>query len=345
MTVDNTVANDVAVEKRQAESPTEGSPTNVSSKKLKLDNVEGLPNAVVESPMAIKNLDAEVSTPTTETMASPATITEPSPIAPLREDPPMEAETEGRRPRRTATKSVTQEEMVKPKKTRTKKTKVDDTEEEFNTAWICCECNEAECMMASDAHQLIICEGSCRRLFHYPCAGLPKPPEEADTFVCPDCQQGRHMCSFCQNYGDDNEDVFQCTAGKCGLYFHEACLEINRVEVQLIRIGEPGNEITPNASDDEDNAEIVAGTKNFRREFECPAHHCWTCTQPDMIEIEKQLKAAESANAGKGKNGKRKKFKSSTGSLFVQKTKQLTIVSFMRFSLWLILFLMIHLFA
>ena len=69
MTVDNTVANDVAVEKRPAESPTEGSPTNVSSKKLKLDNVEGLPNAVVESPMAIKNLDAEVSTPTTETMA------------------------------------------------------------------------------------------------------------------------------------------------------------------------------------------------------------------------------------------------------------------------------------
>eukprot|EP00977_Amphora_coffeiformis_P028852 scaffold37494_cov168-Amphora_coffeaeformis.AAC.1 len=157
-------------------------------------------------------------------------------------------------------------------KTFRKRTQV-DAEEEFQTAWICGECNEAECQIRDDADQLLVCEGACRRLFHYPCAGLLKPPVEDQTkYVCQDCQMARHACAFCQGYGVDEQDVFPCTAKKCGLFFHEACLEMANIPVKLIQ--------THNSSE-------------RRREFTCPSHMCGTCCQDDMIAKEKQLDAAE----------------------------------------------------
>ena len=59
-----------------------------------------------------------------------------------------------------------------------KRRKRKEMDKEFSTSWICCECGEAECSMLShcigvetDDDDLIICEGTCRRMFHYPCAG------------------------------------------------------------------------------------------------------------------------------------------------------------------------------
>ena len=113
----------------------------------------------------------------------------------------------------TARVAAAAAETIKP--TRTRQKKVEDAEEEFKMAWICCECKEAECMMHPDADQLLICEGPCRRLFHYPCAGLAQPPAEDEAYICHDCRNGKHLCALCQSYGTDNEDVFPCRDPKC----------------------------------------------------------------------------------------------------------------------------------
>ena len=41
-------------------------------------------------------------------------------------------------------------------------------------------------MMKTDAEQLLICEGTCRRLFHYPCAGLSQLPDQDEKYICKD---------------------------------------------------------------------------------------------------------------------------------------------------------------
>lgn len=206
-------------------------------------------------------------------------------------------------------------EPPKPRAKRVKK-KVSDDEEEFKMAWICCECKEAECMMHPDADQLLICEGACRRLFHYPCAGLAKPPAKEESYVCQDCQKGRHVCAFCQSYGVDNEDVFRCCIDKCGLFFHEACLEMNNVEVKLIGADS-------NTTDGENEAKASGAA--LKRLFKCPAHACATCFQKDMIEKEKKA-VAESRKDDK-KRG-RKKAKIVQNANFGYKTGQDLIVSF-----------------
>jgi len=191
-------------------------------------------------------------------------------------------------------------------------------------------------MMHRDADQLLICEGSCRRLFHYPCAGLSKPPAEEESYICQDCRKGSHVCALCQNYGTDNEDVFPCCATKCGLYYHEACLQLRDVEIRLVPTVIPPSTSSSSSSSlsstgpDDGNDETksvphsdAVGTHWLRREFKCPAHCCWTCTQKDLVEKERK-ETAESRKGGKKKGRKKSK---PVNASFGQKTDQLTIVS------------------
>lgn len=235
-----------------------------------------------------------------------------------------EMETGRRRPRRAAVLAqnniIAAVEAPKARPPKAKKSKVTNDEEEFKMAWICCECKEAECMMHPDADQLLICDGSCRRLFHYPCAGLSKPPAEDESYVCQDCQNGRHLCGFCQSYGIDNEDVFPCCEKKCGLFFHEACLEMRDIEVKLVE-GSCTTDSSLHGNNDGDAAKAPVGPK---REFKCPAHVCATCYQKDMVEKEKKA-AAESRKAEK-KRG-RKKAKAVANPSFGYKSGQTMIVS------------------
>ena len=209
-------------------------------------------------------------------------------------------ESHGQRSRRTAAvvAQLCTTDFLQPTRAYRKRLQV-DTEEEFQMAWICGECNEAECQIRDDADQLLVCEGVCRRLFHYPCAGLLNPPAEHETYVCQDCQRARHVCAFCQSYGIDEQDVFPCTAAKCGLFFHKNCLEMANIPIKLLH--------TPNSSEK-------------RREFNCPSHTCGTCWQEDMIAKEKQLDA-EARKSTKG----RKKTKPSASSF--GKKQGLTMVS------------------
>jgi hypothetical protein len=203
---------------------------------------------------------------------------------------------------------------------------VDDTEKEFDTAWICCECKEAECMMKSDANELLICEGVCRRLFHYPCAGLSRLPSKEEAYICPDCTSKRHVCAYCQEYGADDKDVFSCSfKDGCGLFFHESCLEALNVEVQLV----PEKHATNAAT----STEVIEQESKIRREFVCPAHNCWTCTQKDMAakqasndilkEADAPLKKVKGGNKKKGRGGK----KTAISHAFQQKKIPLLIVS------------------
>lgn len=188
-----------------------------------------------------------------------------------------------------------------------------DTEAEFESDWICSECKEAECLMKADAEQLLVCEGPCRRLFHYPCAGLPALPPEDEDYTCSDCIKGRHACAICQQYGEDNLEVFHCSKPQCGLFFHESCLAMQNVEVQ--------QSATMNEDNDE-SGESKGPTAPPR--FTCPAHCCWTCTQKDL---KKQEQDAEKVTDPTQKKTKKKKKASKRNSAFESKTERRLIVS------------------
>lgn len=175
----------------------------------------------------------------------------------------------------------------------TKKTKIqtnqeEDVEAEFDTEWICCECKEAECQLNPEATDMLVCDGPCRRLVHYPCAGLNTIPSDDENFYCGDCIKKAHICMVCAEYGEDNNDVFQCSHPKCGLFFHESCLDMQNVK------------IVHNSAKEGDSA-------STRRVFVCPAHSCWTCTQQDLQESEMEPTDEESLPLSTNKSSKRKR--------------------------------------
>lgn len=219
-----------------------------------------------------------------------------------------------------------------PKKKKKKSVNDDDMQ------WICGECKEAECMIRPDTSEFLICDGRCERVFHYPCAGLNELPPADEDWVCKDCANGRHQCALCQEYGNDDEDVFLCSKGGCGLFFHLSCLELEGVEVKMVpkedqATSTPATPTTITTSDDSSNNDDGdaegATTSNLKPVFTCPAHNCWTCTQNDMIQKERskaeaERKAAAAEANGKKKKGKRKKKKS---TIFQQKTETRLYVS------------------
>jgi hypothetical protein len=206
-------------------------------------------------------------------------------------------------------------EEPKRKRSPQKKKKVIDPEEEFASFWICTECKEAECMMKPEADQLLICEGACRRLFHYPCAGLAELPAEDEEYVCADCKGLKHACSICHHYGIDNEDVFCCSKDGCGLFFHESCLSMQNVEVR--RTQQQQEEVA--IVDESASESLEKGTNGSSGggacQFICPAHNCWTCTTQEKEEADK---------ASPKKKGKKKK---SRGGAFDNKTESRIVVS------------------
>lgn len=181
--------------------------------------------------------------------------------------------------------------------------KKDDTDD---MNWTCALCKEAECLMEPNADQFLICDGVCHRVFHYPCAGLTQIPDSEEEWICKDCTQSRHQCAFCQEYGQDQVDVFPCRKSNCGLFFHESCLAWNNVPVKMERT---------NADTDQPTANMDVPL------FTCPAHHCWTCTQEDALKKEQ-----DEADAKK-KEGGRKTKRTKNKSIYICKTEGRLYVS------------------
>lgn len=208
-----------------------------------------------------------------------------------------------------------------PTKRKIRACKTKKAEAEFETVWICAECKEAECMMEPEATELLICDGPCRRLFHYPCAGLVKLPSEDEEFICTDCKERKHMCSMCSNYGTDDGDVFKCSKNNCGLFFHESCLAMQNIEVEIVEEVEARISVEISAS----NGDVASPA--VKRRFVCPAHSCWTCTQKELKEQERATNADAGAETkSKSSSGKKKAMKLS-GAFECKAEKFMTVRS------------------
>jgi len=187
-------------------------------------------------------------------------------------------------------------------------------QEQSDMAWICVACREAECAIDPNS-DLLFCEGPCRRLFHSACAGLAQVPSDDEIWQCHNCVIKKHHCSFCQDLGQDNEDVFKCQKPDCGMFFHEGCLEM-----QNIPIMETDKGITavstidaPASPDDNDEGYTEGGLLSTATgeapktlKFTCPAHWCWTCTQDDMFHDAAAPNDGSSKIKSKGRRKKKK---------------------------------------
>ena len=214
-------------------------------------------------------------------------------------------------------------------------------------AWICAECKEAECGLVGaedNSGEFLICDGPCKRIFHIPCAGLTSAPSTDDDWLCQDCSRKEHACAYCSEYGEDFVDVFPCQDDQCGLFFHEACLRLHHVNYKYAPTpsGKDNNRRSDDLSSDEDDDEQDEGSRI--PVFTCHAHQCWTCTQKDMIQLEKNeraLKQQQNSNKkGKASRKKRKKntsiFQCKPGRLYVSYRKpRYGIVSLPSIEIWI----------
>mmetsp|Transcript_32718 Transcript_32718/g.48443 ORF Transcript_32718/g.48443 Transcript_32718/m.48443 type:complete len:754 (+) Transcript_32718:161-2422(+) len=208
----------------------------------------------------------------------------------------------GRRVRKRVIAAPAKEEKTQRK--RPKSSNNDDM------SWICTECKEAEALDDKNA-VLVICEGPCNRPFHTTCVGLEREHVNEESWVCSDCKMSRHLCSICQEYGQDTIDVFKCQLSSCGLFFHESCLSTYNVDVKI-----GNNERPENQSNGENSGEVCMPDSTPL--FKCPAHQCWTCTEEMATEEEEKTSATQKGKKGKGKKRKTKKdniFGTKTGRL------------------------------
>ena len=218
--------------------------------------------------------------------------------------------------------------LAKKKKKKTKTEK--DEEKDLEFTWICTECREAECIDDPDA-PLILCDGKCNRPFHPPCANLLALPPEDVPWLCGDCLQNRHQCAVCKEYGEDDIDVFCCDVKGCGLFYHQNCLDVYNVHVDIVEeevVVKAGEYYSSDSSGGEEKKECndndamgvdeLNTTKIISRpKFKCPAHQCWTCADdippPKMDNDAEAALEQSSENEKKAKNkrggGKRRKIK------------------------------------
>ena len=213
-----------------------------------------------------------------------------------------------------------------------------DGDKNLSFTWICTECREAECLEEPES-PLLVCEGPCARPFHYPCAGLATLPPGDESWFCTDCQQNRHQCAVCSEYGADDEDVYKCDRATCGLYFHENCLSMyENVEMAVVEKAVEVKEL------DQDGNEVTSTQVVCRPRFKCPAHTCWTCSggmppDPNALmsgaegegtaeKVGKDDGGAASARGtkkgGKGKKGRKKK-RVKSDNAFAEKKEQLFV--------------------
>jgi len=124
--------------------------------------------------------------------------------------------------------------------------------------------------------------------------------------------------------------VFPCQHDRCGLFFHEACLRFHHVEYTYSNCASPVlikkkdndriNKSPSRSTEMEDsmvgeNDKIISDNDDEDEQdeesripiFTCHAHHCWTCTQKCMIQLEKDEKAL----VGQNQKADNKKTKSS----------------------------------
>jgi len=108
------------------------------------------------------------------------------------------------------------------------------------------------CGQCEGRGNLFLCDGPCGRGFHPDC--MPECPDtgEGEQWFCKECRDRVHECFLCHQEGEDDKEVFLCSARLCGKFYHRECVQQNKLT-------------RPNPAG-------PAGS------FFCPRHRCASCS-------------------------------------------------------------------
>ncbi|KAG1705860.1 hypothetical protein DVH05_002424 [Phytophthora capsici] len=151
---------------------------------------------------------------------------------------------------------------LKPKAAPKKKKDAMAIESKFPEEDLCGVCGEIE---DDDLTDMILCDGGCLKSYHFSCLGIDSAPE-GEKWLCEQCRTNEQICFGCRRNGTINEKggVFRCSVASCGKFFHQACVDANKMSRRA------GSKAKPGSSTVEDLLESDAS-------FRCPRHICFVC--------------------------------------------------------------------
>ncbi|KAI9921242.1 hypothetical protein PsorP6_002652 [Peronosclerospora sorghi] len=162
---------------------------------------------------------------------------------------------------RTVTKRV-ETGALKPKAQVKKKKNVVLVESKLPEEDLCGVCGEIE---DDDLTDMILCDGGCLKSYHFSCLGIESAPE-GEKWLCEQCRTNEQLCFACGRNGTINEKggVFRCSIAGCGKFFHQTCVDANKLSRRAGGKAKPGIFTVE---------ELLESNASFR----CPCHICFVC--------------------------------------------------------------------
>ncbi|ETI49466.1 hypothetical protein L914_06549 [Phytophthora nicotianae] len=151
---------------------------------------------------------------------------------------------------------------LKPKAPPKKKKDAAAVESGFPEEDLCGVCGEIE---DDDLTDMILCDGGCLKSYHFSCLGIDSAPD-GEEWLCEQCRTNEQLCFACGRNGTINEKggVFRCSAPSCGKFFHQACVDANKMSRRAGGKAKPGSATVE---------ELLESDASFR----CPRHVCFVC--------------------------------------------------------------------
>ncbi|CAI5745501.1 unnamed protein product [Peronospora destructor] len=143
-----------------------------------------------------------------------------------------------------------------------KKKDVKTMKSKFPEEDLCGVCGEIE---NDDLTDMILCDGGCLKSYHFSCLGIDSAPE-GEEWLCEQCRTNEQLCFACGRNGTINEKggVFCCSDPCCGKFFHQKCVDANKMSRRV------ENKVKPGFSS-------VKELPEFDALFRCPRHVCFVC--------------------------------------------------------------------
>ncbi|XP_027127336.2 protein ENHANCED DOWNY MILDEW 2-like isoform X2 [Coffea arabica] len=153
----------------------------------------------------------------------------------------------------------------------------EDTQALKNLKFVIDDCDDdlfdPVCAYCDDGGEILCCEGRCLRSFHPTkesgahsfCESLGYSHQQAEIFLCKNCQYQQHQCFACGLLGSSNKssgaEVFPCVSATCGHFYHPKCVS---------KLLHPS---------DVTKAEELCSKIAEGDSFTCPVHKCFECKQ------------------------------------------------------------------
>ncbi|RLN69006.1 hypothetical protein BBP00_00000697 [Phytophthora kernoviae] len=127
---------------------------------------------------------------------------------------------------RAITQRISNGSLKKPAKSVGKKS-LTAVESKFPEEDLCGICGEIEDDNLTD---MIMCDGGCLKSHHFSCLGIESAPDD-EQWLCEQCRTNEQLCFACGRNGTINEKggVFRCSVASCGKFFHQACIDANKM--------------------------------------------------------------------------------------------------------------------